>query len=186
VETLNKELKENFNNLKRLAEKNTNNKDFSSLSKEERSRDSDILYVTERSLLNISNIWGPRKFVTSGCLAALIFTDNQLRGINFKATVIERVVGRLQVSLSTVLDDISQHDLQESSAKAILWCLFVAAMAAVYRLCREWYIEQLLDFCDVLDVQTWEDAKIYYKASSGLLLGRLRAASCGTMSKRTV
>jgi hypothetical protein len=159
VETLNRELKENFNNLKLLAKINADNKDFSSLNKEERTRDSDTLYLTERSLLTLSNVWGPRKFVTSGCLAAIIFIDNQLRGINFRAPLMDRVVSRLQLSLSTVLDDLSQHDLKDSSVKAILWALFVGAIAADCRPSREWFIKRLLDFCDGLDMQTWEDTE---------------------------
>jgi len=159
VEALNMELKENFNNLKRLALINAEKKEPSGITKEERRMNSDTLYLIEKSLLTLSNTWGPRKFVTSGCLAAIIFIDNQLRGINFRAQIMDRVVGRLQLSISTVLDHISKHDLQENAARAILWALFVGAIAAETRKCRGWFVENLLDFCDVLDVQAWEETE---------------------------
>jgi hypothetical protein len=157
VEALNMELKENFNNLKRLALINAEKKEPSGIAKEEGKRNGDTLYQTERSLLTLSNTWGPGKFVTSGCLAAIIFIDNQLRGINFRARIMDRVVGRLQLSISMVLDDISKHDVQKNAARAILWALFVGAIAAETRNCRGWFVEHLLDFCDVLDIQTWEE-----------------------------
>jgi hypothetical protein len=142
VEILNMVLKENFSNLKRLTQINGDKREPISI---------------ERSLLALSNIWGPRKFVTSGSLAAIIFIDNQIRGINFRARIMDMVVERLQHALGTVLDDISQHDLKENAARAILWALIVGAVAADHRPCRGWFVERILDFFDVLDIRTWED-----------------------------
>jgi hypothetical protein len=159
VETLNMALKENFDNLKRLTQINGDKREPISIDKEESRRDSDTLYRTERSLLALSNIWGPHKFVTSGSLAAIIFIDNQIRGINFRARIMDRVVERLQHALGTVLNDISQHDLKENAARAILWALIVGAVAADHRPCRGWFVEQILDFCDILDIRTWEDTE---------------------------
>ena len=159
VETLNKELKTNFNNLKRLGEMNAHNKESSNLTKEDRIRDSDTLYLTERSLLTLSNIWGPRKFVTSACLTAIIYIDNQLRGVGFRASIMDRLVERLQLSVGMVLEDISQQDIQEKAARAILWALFVGAIAAIDRPCRGWFLERLLDFSDVLNLRTWNETE---------------------------
>ena len=156
VETLNITLKENFDSLKRISQSTPKE---SSLNEEDGIRDSDTLYRTESRLLVLSNIWGPRKFVTSGCLAAIIYADNQLRGINFIAQIMDEVVGRLRLSIGVVLDDISQHDLKENAARAILWALVVGAIASVHRPCRVWFVERVVEFCDALDLQTWEEAE---------------------------
>jgi hypothetical protein len=84
VETLNLALNQNFECLRRLTQMNGDTEPIS-IDKEESKRDSDTLYRSERSPLVLSHIWGPRKFVTSGCLAAIIYTDDQLRGTNFRA-----------------------------------------------------------------------------------------------------
>jgi len=158
VETLNMALKENFDSLKRITQRiaDTNTP---SLDEKADIRDSDTLYQTERSLLVLSNIWGPRKFVTSGCLAAIIYVDNQLRGISFIARIMDEVVERLRVSIGVVLEDITQHDLKDNAARAILWALVVGAIASVNRPCRAWFVERVIDFCDALDLQTWEEAE---------------------------
>jgi hypothetical protein len=131
IATLNSILKENFDNLKTLAQLNGQRRETISIDEEDSNKDSDTLYRTERSLLTLANIWGPRKFVTSGCLAAIIFIDNILRGISFRAQIMDRVVERLQHALDTVLDDIPQHNLKENAARAILWSLISGAIAAV-------------------------------------------------------
>jgi hypothetical protein len=154
--TLNLTLKQNFESLKQLAQVNGETKSIS-IDEEGSRRDSDTLYRTERSLLVLSHIWGPRKFVTSGCLAAIIYADNQLRGINFKAQIMERVVERLKVSIGLVLNDISRHDLKENATRAILWALVVGAIASGSRPCRGWFVERVVDSCDVLDLQSWEE-----------------------------
>jgi hypothetical protein len=159
VETLNIVLKESFDNLKMLTQINGSKREPISIDKEESRRDSDSLYRTERSLLTLSNIWGPRKFVTSGSLAAMIYTDNQIRGINFRARIMDRVIERLQDALGMVMDDISQHDLKDNATRAILWVLIVGGVAADYRACRGWFLERILDFCDVLDMRTWKDTE---------------------------
>jgi hypothetical protein len=159
VETLNMVLKESFDNLKLLTQINGTKREPISIDKEESRRDSDSLYRTERSLLTLSNIWGPRKFVTSGSLAAIIYTDNQIRGINFRARIMDRVIERLQDALGMVMEDISQHDLKENAARAILWVLIVGGVAADHRPCRGWFLERILDFCDGLDMRTWEDTE---------------------------
>ena len=156
VETLNLALNQNFESLRRLTQMNGDTEPIS-IGKEESKRDSDTLYRSERSLLVLSHIWGPRKFVTSGCLAAIIYTDNQLRGINFRAQIMQRVVERLKLSISVVLSNISQHDLKENAARAILWALVVGAIASDIRPCRGWFVERVVDFCDALDLQTWEE-----------------------------
>lgn len=157
VETLNIVLKESFANLKLLTQINGGKREPISIDKEESRRDSDSLYRTEKSLLTLSKIWGPSKFVTSGALAAIIYTDNQIRGINFRARIMDRVIERLQHALGKVMDDIPQHDLKENAARAILWVLIVGGVAADYRPCRGWFLERILDLCDVLDMRTWED-----------------------------
>jgi hypothetical protein len=158
VETLNMTLKENFDNLKRISQK-TADREKPSIDEKDGIRDSDTLYRTERCLLALSNIWGPRKFVTSACLAAIIYVDNQLRGISFIAQIMDRVVERLQLSIGAVLNDISQHDLKENAARAILWALVVGAIASDNRACRVWFLERVVDFCDALDLQTWNAAE---------------------------
>jgi hypothetical protein len=159
VETMNMVLKESFDNLKLLTQMNKSKRAPNSTDKEESRRGSNSLYRTERSLLTLSNIWGPRKFVTSGSLAAIIYADNQIRGINFRARIMDRVIERLQHALGMVMDDISQYDLKENAARAILWVLIVGGVAADHRPCRGWFIEKILDFCDVLDMRTWADTE---------------------------
>ncbi len=159
VETLNMVLKESFENLKLLTQRNGSKREPIRIDKEDSRRDSDSLYRTEESLLTLSNIWGPRKFVTSGALAAIIYTDNQIRGINFRARIMDRVIERLQHALGMVMNDISQHDLKEDAARAILWVLIVGGVATNHRPCRGWFLKRIVDFCDVLDMRTWEDTE---------------------------
>jgi hypothetical protein len=163
VETLNLALNQNFQCLRRLTQMNGGDTEPISIDKGESKRDSDTLYRSERSPLVLSHIWGPRKFVTSGCLAAIIYTDDQLRGINFRAQIMERVVERLKLSIGVVLSNISQHDLKENAARAILWALVVGAIASDIRPCRGWFVERVVDFCDALDLQIWEEIERFAK-----------------------
>ncbi|KAH7418282.1 hypothetical protein BKA64DRAFT_195574 [Cadophora sp. MPI-SDFR-AT-0126] len=160
VETLNMGLKNNFTSLKQLTNIDA---DTTERGREEKIRNSDKLYVTERNLLILGNAWGPRKFVTAACIAATIFVDNHLRGVGFNARLIDRLVTRLQFCMNVVLNDMSRHDANNKTVKAIIWVLFVGGIAAKVRLGREWFIMQLYGFCDTLGLETYEDAELVLK-----------------------
>ena len=61
--------------------------------------------------------------------------------------------------MNMVLTDISRHNSNEGSTKAMLWVLFVGGVAAGARLEREWFISHLLGFTDALDLQLYEQAE---------------------------
>jgi hypothetical protein len=110
-----KELKDNFTVLKYFSEPGLVGRANNEKDKKRQIHDSDKLFFTERSLLNLSNCWGPSKFATSGCLAAIIFIDNYLRGIVFHA--------RIMVSLLRV------------PAECCLWvCNFLTTDSNYYRI----------------------------------------------------
>ncbi|KAH7360601.1 hypothetical protein BKA65DRAFT_547316 [Rhexocercosporidium sp. MPI-PUGE-AT-0058] len=163
LESLSSELKNNFTSLKQLANIDADIGGQTERCKEEKIRDSDNLYIAERSLLILANTWGPGKFATSGCIAATIFLDNHLRGVGFNARLMDRLVTRLQFSMNMVLNDISRHNANDKTARAILWVLYVGGTAAGGRPEREWFITQLPDFCDNLGLKTWEEAQLILK-----------------------
>lgn len=66
LEALSMELKDSFTTLKYFAEIDTSAGVYIRKGKDEKIQDSDKLYATERSLLVLANIWGPKKFATSG------------------------------------------------------------------------------------------------------------------------
>lgn len=87
LQSMTKELKDNFTILKYFSNLGPLDRANNKEEKERQIQDSDKLYFTERSLLNLSNCWGPTKFATSACLATIIFIDNHLRGIRFHARI---------------------------------------------------------------------------------------------------
>lgn len=159
VDQLSQELKENFTNLKYLAKLNKEDDGYHRGEKIQQIRDSDMLYFTERSLQRLSNIWGPQKFVTSGCMAAIIFLDNYLRGIQLNSRMMDRLVARLHHSMKLVFGEMAQHDGREKASKAIFWVLFVGGVASGIRSEREWFLAHLIDFSDWLAIQSWEEAE---------------------------
>ncbi|KAK0124360.1 hypothetical protein ONS95_009328 [Cadophora gregata] len=154
------ELRDNFTRLKQLAIMDA---DTGPRGNEEKIRHSDKLYMTERNLLILANTCGPGKFATAGCLAAIIFLDNHLRGIGFNARLMDRFAIRLKVSMNMVLNQSSSHKPNEKTTKAILWVLYVGGLAADDRPERQWFTMQLLDFCDTLGLKTWEETELVLK-----------------------
>jgi len=153
------ELKENFTSLKYLANMSNNDKSHCRDTKLQQIEASDKLYFTERSLQRLSNLWGPRKFVTSGCIAAIIFLDNLLRGIQLTARLMDRLVARLHHSMEIVLQEMSQHDGSKNASNAIFWVLYIGGVASGDRSEHEWFLAQLIEFSDRLDIQSWECAE---------------------------
>lgn len=161
TETLNRELRDNFTALKHLAKIN-HRRDRHALSDEQKRemiRDSDRLFLVERNLLTLSNIY-PGKFITSGCLAAIIFLDNSLRDIPLEARIMGRLVTRLRTSMVLVLGDIPKHAVNTQSTRALLWVLYVGSIAAVVEYDKEWFIEHLREYCDALNMRSWEDIEV--------------------------
>lgn len=142
-------LKENFTSLKQLVDIDA---DMTERGKEVKIVHSDKLYITERKLLILANSWGPGKFATSACIAATIDLDNHLRGVGFNTRLIARLVTRLQLSITMVLNDVSRHDANEKTVKAILWVLFIGGIAAEARPETEWFDRQLPKYCDMLSL----------------------------------
>lgn len=108
LQSMTRELKDNFTILKQFSELSP----VTQANKEDKKRqilESDKLYFTERSLLNLTHCWGPSKFATSGCLAAIIFIDNYLRGIVFHARIMASLLYSLYFSIITAGFIVSHH-----------------------------------------------------------------------------
>lgn len=159
LNNLSQELKENFTKLKYLAKLNTEDDGHHRGEKIQQIRDSDMLYFTERNLQRLSNLWGPQKFVTSGCMAALIFLDNYLRGIQLNSRMMDRLVARLHHSMKLVFEEMPQHEGREKASNAIFWVLFVGGVASGTRPEREWFLAHLVDLSNWLAIQSWKKAE---------------------------
>jgi hypothetical protein len=85
--SMTKELKHDFTALKHFSEMGPVSRVDNEEDKRRQIYDSDKLFLVERSLLTLSNAWGPGKFAASGCIAATIFLDNYIRGIAFQARI---------------------------------------------------------------------------------------------------
>ncbi|KUJ20986.1 uncharacterized protein LY89DRAFT_715284 [Mollisia scopiformis] len=166
LQRMTRELKDDFTALKYFSDlghiDRTNNEE----GKMQQIYDSDKLYFTERSLLTLSNSWGPSKFATSGCLAAIIFLDNYFRGVAFHARIMASLhlrehISRLPSFLGVL--DISRHNANEGSTKALFWVLCVGGVASGVRPERDWFISHLLSFTDALELQMWEQAELVLK-----------------------
>jgi hypothetical protein len=122
-------------------------------------QDSDRLLLTELKLLTFSRSPNSSKLVASACMAAIMFLDKYLRGVSFKARIMDRFVTRLQASMNEVLDTISPFDIDVKIARILLWILYVGGTAAEKKPERAWFVTHLSYFCDSLQLNTWEDAK---------------------------
>ena len=158
LQLLHKDLIDKFIDLRYLVGINSLHR-RQTVERDEQIMNSDEVYFTERSLLTLSNLLGPRNLVTSCCIAAIIFIDNHLRGIDFIARIVSRHVARLKLSMELFLDEASGYAAQSTTPQTILWTLYVGGIAAGSRLERGWFVAQLLDFCDLLEVNCWEDAE---------------------------
>ncbi|KAF8864166.1 hypothetical protein BDZ45DRAFT_721914 [Acephala macrosclerotiorum] len=174
-----KELRHDFTALKYFSELGPVTRVDNEEGKRRQIYDSDKLFLVERSLLTLSNAWGPGKFAASGCIAATIFLDNYIRGIAFRARIMagspnerspsytlrnNKEMARLQFSMNMVLNDITRYNSNEGSTKAMIWVLFVGGVAAGARPEREWFISHLLSFTDALELQLWEQAEPILKS----------------------
>ena len=115
-------------------------------------QNSDRLLLTEFKLLALSRSPTSSKLVTSACMAAIMFLDKHLRGINFNARIMDRFVARLQTSMNEVLDTISPFDIDVKIARIVLWILYVGGTAAEKKPERAWFVTHLSYFCDSMQV----------------------------------
>ena len=159
LQGLNKDLVEKFIDLRYLAGLSSLPGRRQSISGEEQIWKSDEVYFTERSLLNLANMSESRNFVTSCCIAAIIFVDNHLRGISFIARLMARHATRLKLSMEQFFDDGSGFGARSTTPRAILWTLYVGGIAAANRPEQVWFVAQLLDICDLLEIRCWDDAE---------------------------
>lgn len=159
LQLLHKDLIDKVINLRYLAGISSSFNRRQTVERDEQIMRSDEVYTIERSLLTLSNLCGPRNFVTSCCIAAIIFIDNRLRNIAFIARLMGRHVVRLKLSLGMFLDQASNIAAHSTTPRTIFWTLYVGGIAAGSRLERGWFVEQLLEFCDILELTCWEDAE---------------------------
>jgi hypothetical protein len=159
LQVLNKDLMDRFIDLRYLAGINSLPGRRQSILRDEQIWRSDEVYFTERSLLTLSNLSGSRNFVTSCCVAAIIFIDNHLRGIAFIARIMTRHVARLKLSMELFLEDASSFAARSTTPRTILWTLYVGGIAAGSRPERVWFVTQLLEICDLLELRCWDDAE---------------------------
>lgn len=122
-------------------------------------QDSDRLLLTEFKLVALSRSPASSKLVASTCVAAIMFVDKHLRGINFNARIMDRFVARLQASMNEALDTISPFDIDVEMARIVLWILYVGGTAATQKPERAWFVAHLSCFCSSMHINTWEDAK---------------------------
>jgi hypothetical protein len=130
---------------------------------EEQIMRSDEVYFTERSLLTLSNLSGPRSFVTAYCIATIIYIDNHIRDIAFIARLVSRHVARLKLSMELFLGEAPNFAATSTTPRTIFWTLYVGGIAAGGRIERGWFVTQILDFCDLLKLNFWEDAESVLK-----------------------
>jgi len=146
-------------NIRKLAAINVESHDRRNSSNHDSIRYSDKLFQTERRLLTRSNASGPGKFITSCCIAAIIFIDNHLRGIRLNARLIDRLVARLQVSMHSILSGVSIPSLSLNTIRAMVWVRYVGSTVNTVRnrSVTGRFNQALVDFCDTLGLQTWEE-----------------------------
>jgi hypothetical protein len=159
LQLLNKDLIDKFTDLRYLAGINSSFDRRQTIERDEQIMRSDEVYYTERSMLVLSNLCGPRDFVTSCCVATIIFIDNHLRNIALNARIIGRHVARLKLSTGLFLDQPSTFAAHSATPRTIFWTLYVGGTAAGGRPERGWFVEHLLEFCDLLELSSWEDAE---------------------------
>ena len=164
LQLLHKALSHNFMDLRYLASINASYSGYQIIEKDEQIMRSDEVYSTERSLLTLSNLCEPSNFITSCGVATIVFIDNYLRNIPFVARLIGRHVARLKVSMELFLDRASNSAARSATPKTVLWTLYVGGIAAENEAEREWFIAQLVSFCDLLKLGSWEDAERILKS----------------------
>jgi hypothetical protein len=129
------------------------------IEKKSQIRHSDETYIIERKLLTLSNLAGARNIITGCCIAAIIFIDNYIRGVDFNARLIGRLVARLQLSMGLILGDISLATAPTTTVRALLWIMCVGAMAAADRPERMYFVIHSLPLFQSLSIDSWDSAE---------------------------
>lgn len=122
-------------------------------------QESDQLYLTAARLLVLINTSDPATILSSCCNATFLVLDNQLRNFRFSTRIMGRMISRLQVSLSLVLQTAVISDLNYYVLCAALWSLSVEAVASAT---GKWepmllFREYIVRICNVLGLQEWSD-----------------------------
>lgn len=123
---------------------------------------SDWVYSIKRRLLSTLNISGSEfcqvmQVEAICCTSAFIVVETCFRSIHLKCRVMQRFVTRQQTLIKPILDDVSFLIASPSTAKALLWALFITGTAASKVDERQWFVTQLAWFCWFSDVKSWKN-----------------------------
>jgi hypothetical protein len=123
---------------------------------------SDWVYSVKRRLLstlNISEHEVRREMQIEAicCTSALIVVESCFRSIHLKCRVMQRFVARQQKIIEPILNDVSFLSSSPSTAKALLWAIFITGTAAVKIEECQWFATQLAWFCWLLDINRRKD-----------------------------
>ena len=126
---------------------------------------SDWVYSIKRRLLFAVIISGNNacqelQIETICCTSALIVVETCFRSINLNCRVMQSFVSRQKTLIKPILDDVSFLIASPSTAKALLWALFITGAIAANIEERQWFVTQLAWFCWLLDVKRWNDMEI--------------------------
>jgi hypothetical protein len=130
----------------------------SSVLPEENVAYSDKVYYLQHCLLAIihSPAYGQLDTVFAG--SALIFCCACFRDVNFNFRVIADGVRRLQNELEAL--DIKYALTDSVSSTRLFWTVTMGAIAAEGKAERPWFIEKMKTVSPVLNLSTWESAKV--------------------------
>lgn len=139
--TLSKDLTNKFTTLRRVMMLYPDGRSKGDIEKKAHIYSSDEVYLIERGLLVLANLSGCRSIITGCCIAAIIFIDNHMRGIDFLARLMGRLVARLQrkrhfspkdyhltnnilVTMGLVLTDLPALAAPITTRRAMFWILW--------------------------------------------------------------
>jgi hypothetical protein len=157
--TLSKDLTNKFAALRRVTALYPDGISKQDNEKNVRIHSSDEVYLIERGLLTLANLSGHRSIITGCAIAGIIFIDNHMRGIDFLARLMGRLVARLQLTMGLVLTDQPALVAPIPTRWAIFWILCVGAIASGSRSEKTYFFTNLVELCDILSIEQWEDAK---------------------------
>lgn len=156
---LSNELTDCFKALRRVSGLYSSKLDCNEVAKEVRIHRSDEVYLLERRLLVLSNLSSSPSIITSSCIAAIIFIDKHMRGINFIAGIMAKFVKRLHLSLGRVFAETSVPAASVTTKRALFWILCVRSLASMNRPERLFFITKLASIYEMLDLKRWDDAE---------------------------
>ncbi|OCK86431.1 hypothetical protein K432DRAFT_438525 [Lepidopterella palustris CBS 459.81] len=122
---------------------------------------SDWIYWVKRTLVTLSNVKGDKEKQLVSCIAIAGHTIFEvcLRGISLNNRIIDRLVSRQKDALEKMLPKVTIDPAHPTRSLSVLWSLFASATAATTRPECSWYVDKLVEVCNLLDLHNWEDVE---------------------------